>query len=62
MKTFLRILLGIFILLIVLVIVGFFLPSTAHVERSKLIKASPEVVFEQVNTLKLGKMVSMAFY
>lgn len=39
-------------LIILLVIVGFFLPSKSIVERSMVINASPAVVFEQVNTLK----------
>ncbi|MEZ5172111.1 MAG: SRPBCC family protein [Bacteroidia bacterium] len=39
-------------LIVVLLIIGFFLPSTTHVERSMIIKASPPLVFEQVNVLK----------
>ena len=38
--------------ILLLVIIGFFLPSTSHIERTMLIHASPEVVFDQVNTLK----------
>ncbi len=51
MKTFLRILLGIIILVVLIVIVGLILPSKAHVERSLTINAPQEVLFEQVNNL-----------
>ncbi len=40
------------ILIIILVVVSFFLPSGSHVERSAVIKADPAVVFAQINTLK----------
>ncbi|MEX1188342.1 MAG: SRPBCC family protein [Bacteroidia bacterium] len=39
-------------LLILLVIIGFFLPSTSIVERSMVINASPAIVFDQVNTVQ----------
>ena len=38
------------VLAIVIIIVGFFLPKTAHVERSITINASQDKVFQQVNT------------
>ena len=51
MKTFLRILLGLIILVVLIVIVGIILPSKAHVERSMTIDAPQKVLFEQVNNL-----------
>jgi effector-binding domain-containing protein len=39
-------------LLVVLLLIGFFLPANSHVERSLIIQAAPSLVFEQVNTLK----------
>jgi effector-binding domain-containing protein len=39
-------------LILILFIIGFFLPSKSIVERTMLIQASPAIVFEQVNTLK----------
>jgi effector-binding domain-containing protein len=52
MKTLKKILIGIVGLLVLLVIVSFFLPSKVRVERSLVINAAPEVVFNQVNNLK----------
>lgn len=51
MKTFLRILLGLFILAVIVVLIGLFLPSKIHVERSLTIKAPQKLLFEQVNNL-----------
>lgn len=52
MKTLKRILIGILAIIVLLVIVAFFLPSKAYVERSIVINAVPRIVFDQVNTLK----------
>lgn len=46
-----KILLGLAVLMVVLVGVGFLLPSTARVERSTVVKAAPEDVFVIVNDL-----------
>lgn len=42
-------------LLVLLLIVSFFLSSKIHVERSIVVNAAPEVVFDQVNNLKNWK-------
>lgn len=47
-----KILLGLLGIIILLIIVGFFLPSRIEVTRSLIIHASPEATFEQVNNLK----------
>ncbi len=52
MKTLKKIFIGIIVLLVVLVIISFFLPKHVHVERTMVMNAAPEVVFNQVNTLK----------
>lgn len=39
-------------LIVILSVVGLFLPKTAHLERSIVIKASQEKVFNQVNSFK----------
>jgi len=39
-------------LVLLLAIIGFFLPSVSNLERSMVMKASPELVFEQVNSVK----------
>lgn len=44
--------LGLLILIILLVAVAYLLPRHAKVERTVIIKATPEIVFAQVNTLK----------
>ncbi len=44
--------LGLLVLVIVLVIIAFLLPRNVRIERSIAIKAAPEIVFEQINTLK----------
>lgn len=44
-----RILLGLLILVVLLTLVGFLLPSSAHVERSTTIDAPPSTVFALVN-------------
>lgn len=52
MKTLLRILLGLLALLVIIVIIGLFLPSKIHVERSLLINVPRKVLFDQVNNLR----------
>src|ERR1017187_868247 len=52
MKTLKKILLVLGILIILVLVVGIFLPSKAHVERSIVIKAPVGNAFAQVNTLK----------
>ena len=52
MKILLKIFIGIVVFLILVVVVSFCLPSKSHVERSIVINADPEIVFNQVNTLK----------
>ena len=52
MKTLRKILLALGVLLILLVLISFFLPSKMNIERSLVMKGSPENVFEQINTLK----------
>lgn len=49
MKNILKFLIGIILLLI---IIGIFLPSAAHVERTTLVKGNPEMVFKLINDLK----------
>ncbi len=51
MKTLLRVLLGFVSLLVVLLLVGLFLPRQVHVERQLTMKVPPEVVFDRVNHL-----------
>lgn len=52
MKALKKIVLAALVLPVVIVIGSFFLPSRYHVERSVVVKASPEAIFEQVNRLK----------
>jgi carbon monoxide dehydrogenase subunit G len=52
MKWVKRIGLGLVIFVALVVIIGFFLPSTYRVERSQTIAAKPEAVFATVNKLK----------
>lgn len=49
MKTMKKILYSVLAIVILLVVVGFLLPRTRHLERSLLIDAPPSVVFAQVN-------------
>jgi effector-binding domain-containing protein len=51
-KTFLRILLALIIILIIAAIIGIVLPSKIHVERSLTINAPRKALFEQVNNLR----------
>lgn len=55
MKTLLRILAGLVALILLLVGVAFFLPSTYRVERSTVIQAPPEAVFSRVGDLRRWK-------
>jgi effector-binding domain-containing protein len=52
MKTLKKIFIGIVIFLALIVIVSFMLPSKVRVERSMVMNAPPDVVFNQVNNLK----------
>jgi len=52
MKVLKIILITLAVIVGLLVVVSFFLPDVAHVERSIVVEAPPEVVFEQVNNLK----------
>lgn len=52
MKTLKKLGLGFFGLLVLIVLVAFLLPGKMHVERSLVIKAGAEPVYNQVNTLK----------
>src|SRR6266478_2042707 len=39
-------------LVVLVLVVGLFLPSNVHVERTKVLKSPPEAVFNQINDLK----------
>ncbi|MBN2610451.1 MAG: SRPBCC family protein [Bacteroidales bacterium] len=52
MKAFKNVLIGLIILLAAIILIGFFLPSKIHLERSLTIKAPKEVLFNQVNNLR----------
>ena len=52
MKVLKRILVHLAVLVGLIIVVGFLSPREPHVERSTSIKASPEVVFEQINDLR----------
>src|ERR1035441_9774663 len=52
MKTLKKIFIGIVIFLALIVIVSFMLPSKVRIERSMVMNAPPDVVFNQVNNLK----------
>lgn len=52
MKTLKRIGLGLLVLIILLAIIGFFLPRQVHVERSIVINAPAQVPFNLINDLK----------
>ena len=47
-----KLIIGLVVIVVVFVGVGFVLPSTYSVERSVVIDAKPEVIFHQVNTLE----------
>lgn len=51
MKVLKRILLAVAIIIVLVIVIGFFLPSHSHVERSIIIKAPQQVVFDQINDL-----------
>ena len=50
MKAIVRILVGLLVILALVFIIGFFLPKNVTVSSSILINASPEIVFNQVNS------------
>jgi effector-binding domain-containing protein len=52
MKSLLKILYFLLILVILILLAGLFLPRNGHIESEVTIKASPKIVFDQVNTLK----------
>ena len=52
MGTLTKVLIGFVGILIALVVLSVFLPATAHVERSIVVKASPNEIFPYVNNLK----------
>jgi effector-binding domain-containing protein len=52
MKALLKILYFFLVLIIIFLLVGVFLPKSAHIGSSILIKSSPEIIFDQVNNLK----------
>ena len=52
MKILFKILKGLGIFLLLIIIISFFLPSTIHLQCSQVMKASPGIVYNQVNTLK----------
>jgi len=52
MKILKRIGIGVLAVIILLLIISFFLPSKTTVERSRVVKASPEAVYAQIADLK----------
>jgi effector-binding domain-containing protein len=52
MKTFVKFLIGLVVVVIAMVVVAFFLSREIHVERSQSINAPAKVVFNQVNNLR----------
>ncbi|GAA4362737.1 SRPBCC family protein [Kangiella marina] len=52
MKFLKNLFIVIVVLAVVLVVVGFFLPKTSHVERSIVIEASQDTVFQEVNSFE----------
>ncbi len=55
MRTLKNIVIGLFVIIIVLFLISFFLPSKVHVERSSVINATQDAVFNEVNDLKKWK-------
>jgi len=55
MKTFRRVLSALLAFIIILIAVGFSLPRHVHVQRSLVMKASGELIFEQVNNFRNWK-------
>jgi effector-binding domain-containing protein len=52
MRILKKLLLALVVIIVLMVIIAYFLPRNVHVERSLTMTASPEVIFDQVNTLK----------
>jgi Polyketide cyclase / dehydrase and lipid transport len=52
MKFFKKLIIALVTILLLLAISSVFLPSNLHIERSQVIPAPKEVLFEQVNTIK----------
>jgi len=55
MRTLRNIVIGLFVIIVVLFIISFFLPSKVYVERSSVIHATQDAVFNEVNDLKNWK-------
>ncbi len=53
MKILKNILLGLGTIIVLLVVVSFFLPAKAHLQRSTMVNASPEAVFAHIKDLKM---------
>jgi len=52
MKALIKILYLILAIIVLFLLAGIFLPKKSHVESSVIINASPDIVFDQINTLK----------
>ena len=52
MKLLVKLLLGLVALVVLLLVIGFFLPGSYRVERSATINAKPEKIFPLINSLK----------
>src|SRR3990172_8940809 len=52
MKTLKKIGIGLIVLLLILLVISFFLPSKIKVERSIVVKASADTIFKQINNFK----------
>ena len=52
MKMLKKILLALVVIVVVLAVIGFFLPSHYRVERSVMMNAKPDAIFTHINTLK----------
>jgi effector-binding domain-containing protein len=62
MKSLLKVLYFLLVLVILILLAGIFLPKENHIESNISVKASPEIVFEQINTLKNWEKWSPWFY
>ena len=52
MKVLVKILLGLVIVVVLLAVVGFFLPREVHMERSIAVDATPEEIYQAVNNFQ----------
>ena len=55
MKIFRRILLALLAVILILIVVGFFLPRHVHVKRSVEMRAAGELIFDQINSFRKWK-------